>query len=88
MTYKRWRSEVYLAQMKAISDDDLRTKIRTTATLLAGNPWMAPSVSLYESMRSISVKGMATLTYEICPKAVLKLWDVKIEEELDDAGKP
>lgn len=81
MTFKRVWSPQYIEQIKAISDEKLRTSVRTTTTLLAGNPWMAPSEALSGSLRTIGVKGRATITYEVCPRSVLKFHDVMVSPQ-------
>lgn len=70
MTYRRVWGDKYLSDLAALPSEELRTKVRSMTTMLAGNPYLEPSRSVTGPVRSIDVVGQVLL-YQICPGAEL-----------------
>jgi len=70
MTYRRCWGKEYLSDLNAL-ESGLRTKVRSMTTLLAGNPYLPPSVAVKDAVRAIDVQHQAVLVYRIDPRAVL-----------------
>jgi hypothetical protein len=65
-----------MCDLAALPDEGLRTKVRSMTTLLAGNPYLAPSEPVEGAVRSIDVVGRVLLVYRICSGANLEFLSV------------
>lgn len=88
MTHIRRWSSAYLSTLRKIPDEWLVNRIRSTTTLLAGNPYMEPSIPVEGSIRAIDVENTAVLLYEIGPGAILMFLSVDMYDPQAQIGAP
>lgn len=81
MTYRRAWGDKYLLDLAALPSEELRTKVRSMTTILAGNPYLEPSKSIDGPVRSIDVVGQVVLMYQICPESELLFLSVSPHSE-------
>lgn len=84
---RRWSPE-YLSALQKIPSEWLVNRIRSTTTLLAGNPYMEPSIPVEGSIRAIDVANTAVLLYEIGPGAILLFLRVDLYDQTAQAATP
>lgn len=76
MTYlRRWEAS-YLSGLAKLPGEYLRNRVRSTTTMLAGNPYMEPSVPVEGAIRAVDVENTVVVVYEICPRSILMFLQV------------
>jgi hypothetical protein len=79
VTFLRKYTDEYVRDLARMGDVRLRTRVRSTSALLAGNPYLSGSQALDGAKRVICVEGRVWVEYEIRPKSVLMFLAVRPE---------